>query len=453
LAEVGVVVVEGHPLTQAAYSSIARIELSELEAPFRGRAFIAQVSARQQDAPRRDVDSLRRALRSGAIALVQAPPPWQENDEYAIRPEHLFASTLEWIASQSAIGSHPNAALTLTPLDRELRSSQDEVEQPVTLPSANGMLRAILHLPAQVDAARPAIIMLTPGFNCRTARYRLYVKIARTLAACGWVVLRADPHGIGDSDGSLPYTRVADLYGALERGLFVQDAQAAISFLQAELDVRSVLSFGLCGGAVTSLLLAGRDARVVGVAALEVPFTLTPQARTEPQTQLALGAADSFLRSYAKKALDPTSWRRFLLAQSDYRGLARSLKTAVGRRLWRGFVSEDVTWFRDRLGPSANLEMIESLRECMARRVPVLCVFGNTRNSWHFNEILPALRRSGRGVEPPLRVVTIEGADHGFSLPLHEQAATRAVASWAETLVDGVSTDRPEFDRQNASST
>ena len=52
MAAGGDVIVEGHPLTDAIYRSIAGIDLTSLEPRFTGPAFIAQISRRAETRPR-----------------------------------------------------------------------------------------------------------------------------------------------------------------------------------------------------------------------------------------------------------------------------------------------------------------------------------------------------------------------------------------------------------------
>jgi pimeloyl-ACP methyl ester carboxylesterase len=282
--------------------------------------------------------------------------------------------------------------------------------------------------------------MVTPGFNCRTARYRLYVKLSRALAERGCASLRVDPHGIGDSDGVLDYPMVPDLYNAIESGLFVEDTRAAISFLEAEVGVGSVLLVGLCGGANTSVRVSAVDPRVAGFVASELPFLFTPSEGVEEEQAappVARAAADHFLKSYARKLLDPEAWRRFLSARSDYRSLVTSLRVAVARRLFPKKVTADDDWFRARLGPRANLGLIEQFRTCVRREIPVLCLFGATRNSWYFSEIWPSLQLASPRAQECVRTKSIQDADPGFSLPEHTRAFLETVLEW--TVAHGAS--------------
>lgn len=440
LAAGGQVQVEGHALTDALYRSIAGVDLARLEGPVGGAALVAQISARREPAPRKDFEALRRVLRDATLELVQTPPPWQQNDEYAasVRPEGLIDATLRWIAAlpPPAAAAPPAAPVPVTAADRELRTAGGELERAVAFRAGDATLRGILHLPRALDRSRPAVLMVTPGFNCRTARYRLYVKLARVLAERGWASLRVDPHGIGDSGGALEFPMVPNLYNAIESGLFVEDTRAAIGFLEAEIGVGSVLLVGLCGGANTSVRVAAADPRVAGFVASELPFLFTPGDHAEEEQAapppVARAAADHFLRSYARKLFDPEAWRRFLSMKSDYRSLATSVRVAITRRLFPGRVKIDDGWFRERLGARANLGLVECFRACVRREIPVLCLFGATRNSWYFSEIWPSLRQSSPRADERVRTKSIQDADPGFSLPEHTREFLDTVVAWTE---------------------
>jgi alpha/beta superfamily hydrolase len=111
--------------------------------------------------------------------------------------------------------------------------------------------------------------------NRRTGWNRLYVKLARALADYGWVTLRFDGRSLGDSKGQLDMATGADLFFAIESGLHVPEASAAIDFVHRTLGERPVILAGVCGGAVTASLLAAGDRRVVGAALLETTLRHT----------------------------------------------------------------------------------------------------------------------------------------------------------------------------------
>jgi dienelactone hydrolase len=103
----------------------------------------------------------------------------------------------------------------------------------------------------------PAIILLNAGIIHHVGPHRLYVKMARRLAAMGFMVLRFDLSGVGDSTvrtDNLPFEKSA-----------VSETREAMDALSAARGVEHFLLSGLCSGATISLTAAYGDPRVVGV--------------------------------------------------------------------------------------------------------------------------------------------------------------------------------------------
>jgi dienelactone hydrolase len=107
---------------------------------------------------------------------------------------------------------------------------------------------------------RPAVLLLNAGCVNRTGPHRLYVTMARRLAALGFPVLRVDLAGIGDTPASpnTPENLVYPRDGLAEIGL-------ALDFLQAETGTDRFVVVGLCSGADLAFQAARRGRRLEGV--------------------------------------------------------------------------------------------------------------------------------------------------------------------------------------------
>src|SRR5215211_1646058 len=100
---------------------------------------------------------------------------------------------------------------------------------PVTFPNRDGhALAGMLHEPNVRGTRRSGVILLSPGIKSRVAPHRLYCKLAAAIAANGFPVLRFDFYGLGDSQGSLAETQVADVYRAIQLGRYVDDTRASM---------------------------------------------------------------------------------------------------------------------------------------------------------------------------------------------------------------------------------
>ncbi len=136
-------------------------------------------------------------------------------------------------------------------------------EQPVLLGTWQSMVGVVSTVSADaVPRERPAVVILNSGVIHRVGANRMHVYLARALALRGHTVLRFDLSGIGDSeprrDALAPFdAALADIHEALDH-------------LEQTRGVREVVLIGLCSGANHALLYAASDARVVGVALLDL---------------------------------------------------------------------------------------------------------------------------------------------------------------------------------------
>ncbi len=122
-------------------------------------------------------------------------------------------------------------------------------------------LVGILAEPAQRDPARPAVLLWNAGLVHRVGPGRLNTILARRLAEDGFLVLRFDLSGLGDSG-----VRTDGLAGS-ERA--TADLRAALDWLGAEHGTTTAILMGLCSAADQAHRAAVADARVVGLVSLD----------------------------------------------------------------------------------------------------------------------------------------------------------------------------------------
>lgn len=257
---------------------------------------------------------------------------------------------------------------------------------PVTFRNAERQqLVGILHLPDEPVGGRSCIVLLSPGVKMRVAPHRMYNKMAERFVRDGFAVFRFDFAGLGDAEGEIDQDQLSHVYNSIQLGRFVGDTRAALDWLQRERGFSSFIAAGLCGGAITGLLAAEDDRRIVALLALGIPAVLDV-GEAQQHAHLTKGQLELMGRGYLRKLLDPRSWLRFLSFKSDYRVMWKALKRLFEKRLpavERPVVQPTAEGHADNTNPRfapAMFSMLESGR-------PMLHIFsGSDRLAWEFKE-------------------------------------------------------------------
>ncbi|HEU4781116.1 MAG TPA: alpha/beta fold hydrolase [Steroidobacteraceae bacterium] len=187
------------------------------------------------------------------------------------------------------------------------------------------MLFGSLHTPAKKNPKLPVVVLLSPGVKMRVGPGRLYVPLTELLTSLGHSVLRFDFYGLGDSEGELAETMLADVYNNIEVGRYVDDTLSALNWLQERHGAQRFIVGGLCGGAITAILAAERNPRVEALLSLGMTVTLASNA-ARPGQYLTRAQLDDRRRRYYSKLLKPQAWLRFLTFRSEYDVIWKGLK-------------------------------------------------------------------------------------------------------------------------------
>jgi len=262
----------------------------------------------------------------------------------------------------------------------------------------DGQLLAILTRP--VGPTVRGGVLLCPGgwFGTVTNRNRVYIRLARELAARGYGVLRFDWHGVGESEGIIERYDL-DLP-------FTGDVAAAARFLEGY-GYGSVSVLGVCFGARSALAAAPviPSLRELLLISFPVPTTetasklayydrklsVTHMLRMGLRRDVVAGLLDTQMRRMYRKAIR-TKWRA-LRARAGRAAQPRSVRT--------------------RLTPESLLRRLQHLDEA---QVPVTFLFGDD------DVELKAFAQFGMGsvhvqcTSPTTsaRVNTVAGKIHGF---------------------------------------
>ncbi len=122
-----------------------------------------------------------------------------------------------------------------------------------------GSLFGILSEPVGgLSTRRPAVLFLNVGANHRVGPGRMYVSLARDMAALGYLAFRFDVAGLGDSQADAGRER--QIYSPDS----VRDVRAAVAMLAARRGVERVVLVGVCSGAYLAFHAGLADPRVAG---------------------------------------------------------------------------------------------------------------------------------------------------------------------------------------------
>lgn len=179
----------------------------------------------------------------GFVPMMMRPPNLTEV------PHAMVAAVREWVSQDF----HWSRSATAIPTPRAVEPEsvlylRDDpaatlTEQPAVL-RPDPLLFGIVTLPRQGEIRRRGVILLNSGSDHHIGPRRLYVSLGREWAKRGYVVLRMDISGLGDS-APQPGRPVNEMFpsGAVE------DIRVAVDIMRTRYNVRDVTLTGVCSGA------------------------------------------------------------------------------------------------------------------------------------------------------------------------------------------------------------
>ncbi len=275
------------------------------------------------------------------------------------------------------------------------------------------------------DAVRTpmAAIFLNAGVIHRVGPSRLYVHLARAFAEFGWMSVRFDHSGIGDSpvraDGR-SFEETATL-----------EAREVMDAIEQAYGVRRFALVGLCSGAVTAFEAAGVDERVAGV------VMINPQGFADVAEWNDYVMNRGHARKYWTQSLfSAASWRKALTGRVDY--------TRLVRVLWRQ-ATAGVT--AEKAAPVAA-RVASDLMKLLQRRVQTLLLCSEGDDGIEYMNVI--LEQDVRRM-PPVHGFTVEileGADHSLTILDSQRRVVDVVRRWVAAFdvdaIRAVDVDRDE---------
>ncbi|MGE3510375.1 MAG: hypothetical protein AB7N65_16005, partial [Vicinamibacterales bacterium] len=192
---------------------------------------------------------------------------------------------------------------------------------------------------------------------------------------------------------------------------------------------------GLCGGALTGLLEAQDDRRVVGIVGIGMPVMLD-SPNVDPRQFMTRGQLHSLRARYFQKLLSPRAWLRFLSMRTDYRTLMKSMSAMLrsGRRQGPSHASQPAA--AGQPPDNANPLFAPALFATLSRGCPILMLFsGADRLYWEFEEkFLTQHRARYEALASMVSLHVIESANHILTFESWQQEAEAHIARWFDTV-------------------
>lgn len=300
-------------------------------------------------------------------------------------------------------------------------------EQALLLGKRKSLVAIIAQEPvaARDPVERPVVVILNSGIIHRVGPNRMFVRLARQLAAAGHVVVRFDLSGIGDSE---PRT---DGLQPLDAAL--ADIREVLDSLEASRQARRFLLVGLCSGADHSIVYGGDDPRVVGMVLIDPSI---------PRTR------GYYVRHYRGRMLRWRSWLNFASGRHPFwKALGRSIavrspqeQDPAGEQL-----PEPLPSLQD---AQVRTFLANAYGRVAAAGVDIMAVFTGGREDQHngATQLLEAFPQVAFGSR--LRLEFMGSADHTFTSQSDRCNLLALIASWIAERSSA--TRSPPADRSGA---
>jgi dienelactone hydrolase len=255
--------VSGHCVSAATVAQLSRLEPAVIGTPAISRMLIidrddlptARKWAEQLSAQGLPAEYV---VLPGFVKMMMTPP------QYTTIPQEMVALVRDWLvrrlSDQSPTGQTTERAHddlpspTLEPTCLPIRDKEQGLgaltERPVEFGS-EATLFGIVTEPRKDDDRRRAVVLVNAGADYHIATGRMYVSLARCWARHGYVVIRMDLAGLGDS-GTRPDRPDNEVFPPAA----IEDIRAATDYMRERYQVGDVTVAGLCSGGYHALQAA-----------------------------------------------------------------------------------------------------------------------------------------------------------------------------------------------------
>jgi alpha-beta hydrolase superfamily lysophospholipase len=253
----------------------------------------------------------------GLIEMTMTSP------QFASIPREMIAAMREWLvqfpqgpSASSADGERRYVSSAPASPIVEMTVPSDGPGQQVLLTErpvffgSEIVLFGIVTEPREGEIRRRAVIMLNAGADYHIGANGMHVSFARDWARHGYVVLRMDLAGLGESG-----TRPGQADNEVFPPAVLDDIRAAIAFLRSRYAAADITLFGLCSGAYHALRAAAAGVPINRILMVNPQNYFWKAGTTLNDLQLAEVVHNPGL--YRRQIFSAAAWRRLLSGRVD----------------------------------------------------------------------------------------------------------------------------------------
>ena len=257
----------------------------------------------------------------GLVEMLMTAP------QFAVIPRDVIAAVSDWLSGLSTQPGQPGVeagqpALSGSASPLAMMSLSDSVspqspltERPVYF-NSEAVLFGIVTEPRQGENRRRAVIMLNAGADHHIGANGMHVGLARHWARRGYVVLRMDLAGIGDSG-----TRPGQPDNEVFPPAVLDDIATAIEFLRSRYRAGDITLFGVCSGAYHALRAAVAGMPVNRILMVNPQNYFWKQGTKLDDLQLAEVVRNPGI--YSRQVFSGSAWRRLLTGRVNIWRIAK----------------------------------------------------------------------------------------------------------------------------------
>ena len=412
--DAGAMEISGFTLSAATLASLKKLDFTESATPPAPDLLIidgATMPVANQWAQSLCASSARAKYLSlpGLVEMAMTAP------QFAAIPLEMIAATRDWMTqlegrlrADSTSGFAPRGEI-VAPRSTVLSLATETsvpgakaviTERPVFL-GPDGLVFGILTEPRPDEPRRRAVILLNAGADHHIGASRLYVSVARRWAYRGYIVLRMDFAGLGDS-----YTRPGHADNDVFPTEALEDIRTAVDYLRARYGVRECTLAGLCSGAYHALRAAAAGIPINRILMVNPANYFWKAGESLENLQLAEVVRNPAV--YRERFFSLTAWKRLLSGRVN---VLRIVKICLQRPLLT-FESTGRDIAR-RLRFKLPNDLGSELQDIVARGIKIAFVFAHGDPGIGLLRLLAGT--SIRQLGDRCRIHIIDDADHVFT--------------------------------------